>query len=275
MPKESKYSFRFLTSKDEDEVMELVKNTYNYSNEFLMWKYRLNPDFDPSFAVVAVNNERVVGCAYWLPRYLKISNSTVFRAAQGTDLAVHPNHRGHGIGRTLIAFENKIVENKKIILNYGFIRPDLVKRIHRPQIGLVALPTSTSVYKKYLNCSIIRERVSLLNAIIGSNRKLGAKLTEMDVRILFRLRGFPPFLIKIGPDKIHIEEDDLASPNLKIESDFTLLISIFRNKNRVFNVIKALLMGKIKISGNILCVAKLYTIFNYLRRAHMIDSFFR
>ena len=262
-------------SKDEDEVMKLLKNTYNYSDEFLIWKYKLNPDFDPSFAVVAVNNEQVVGCAYWLPRYLKISNSVAFRVAQGTDLAVHPNHRGHGIGRTLIAFENKIVENKSIIINYGFIKPDLVKHIHRPQIGLVALPTSTAVYKKYLNCSIIKERASLLNTVIQSNRKLRAKLTEMDVRMLFHLKGFPSFLIKVGPDKIHIEEDDLSSPDLKIESDFALLTSIFKNKNRVLNLVKALLMRKIKFSGNILRAAKLYTIFNYLRQAHVIDIVLR
>jgi len=275
MSKESKYSFRVLTSEDEDEVMELLKNMSNSSNEFLVWKYKLNPDFDPSFAVVAINNGQIVGCTFWVPRCLKISKSTAFRATFSTDAFVHPDHRGHGIGRNLVAFENKILENKKTIINYSVIKPDLAKHLQRrAAIGLVALPASTLVYKKYLNCSIIKEKVSLLNTIIESNRKLRAKLTEMNVRMLFRLRGFPSFLIKIGPDKIHIEEDDLSSPDLKIESDFALLTYIFKNKN-ILNLVKALLMRKIKFSGNILRAAKLYTIFNYLRQAHVIDIVLR
>jgi len=263
MPKNSHYSFRVLTSEDKIGAMKLLNDTFNISKEFLIWKYELNPDFDPSFAVVALNNGQVVGCAYWLPRDLKISNSTSVRAAQGADLAVHVDHRGHGVGKALIASENQVLENKNVVMSYGFIETELVKHIHGPQIGLVAVPTSTTVYRKYLNCSRIREKAALLNRIISFDEITRAKLANLRMRVSFRFMGVPPFIAKIDPNEICIEEDDLVSPDLKVEFDLPLS-ALTKSKKRTLILMKALLTRKIRISGSLENIIKLYGILKHL-----------
>lgn len=265
-----KYSLRRLTAKDEDEAMKLLKTTINCSSESWVWKYKLNPDFNPSFGAVVVNNEKFVGCAYWLPRHLKIFNSAAVGAVLGADLAVQPEHRGRGLSRALISFEDKILEKSDILISYGLVDPKLVERVHGPTLGLVNITTSTSVYRKYFDCSVIRKQVSSLNKIIESDRKQRAKLAEMNVGILFRLTGFPPFLIKIGPDRIYVKEDSLSNPapaHLKIEGDTGVLVSFIKDRAKIINLIKALLTGKIKISGNILRAARALFFLSRLRQA--------
>ncbi len=243
----SQYSFRALTNGDKIGAMKLLNDTFNMSYEFWKWKYELYPHFDQSLVMVALNANHVVGVAHWIPRNIKISDSIAVKATLGADLAVHAQHKGQGIGKKLISFENRILENKEIIISYGFIEPELVKHIHSPQIGLVAVPTSTTVYRKYLNCSKIQEKTSLLNRIANSDEKMREKLAKLNERVLFRLEGMPPFLMKLGPDKIEVEENDLTDPDLKIECDSTFLASIVTSQRRTLKLIKSLLLRKIKI----------------------------
>lgn len=260
MQTKSSYSFRALTNQDRIGVMELVANTFKTDSEFWRWKYELNPDFDRSLVIVALNANQVVGCAHWLPRNLKVSGLTTIKAVLGADLAVCERHKGQGVGRTLISYEKKILENKKTLLSYGFIEPDLVKHIHSPQIGLVAVPTSTIVYKKYLNCKKVRDKTLLFNKIIESSQKMRKKLAESNERILFRLKGIPPFLLKLSPKKIELEEDDLTNPGLKVECDLAFLTSAIKGKRRILKLAKALLLGKMKIKPtNIRSTLKLYS----------------
>jgi len=261
-----KYSLRRLRAKDEDEAMKLLKTTVNCSTAFWVWKYKLNPDFNPSFGAVLENNEKLVGCAYWLPRHLKIFNPAAVGAVLGADLAIQPEHRGRGLSKALISFEDKVLEKSDILISYGLVDPKLVERVHGPTIGLVNITTSTSVYRKYFDCSVIRKQVSSLNKIIESDRKQRAKLAEMNVCILFRLTGFPPFLIKIGPDRIHVKEDNLSNPHLKIEGDAGVLVSFIKDRSKIIDFVKALLTRKIKISGNILRLAKVLFFLSLLRQ---------
>lgn len=264
MPEESRYSFGVLTDEDRIGVMKLLDHTFKMSNELWMWKYELNPDFDKSLARVAVNNRQVVGCAFWLPRNLKICNSISVRAALGADLAVYANHKGHGIGKALIASEDEVLENKGVVMSYGFVQPELVKHIHSPQIGLVSVPTSTIVCRKYLDCSNVRVKVQLMNRIVHSDQNLRAKLANLKINVLFRLRGQHPFVIKIGPDKIDVEENDLACSDVKVECDLTHL-DLVRSKRRIFTLIKALLTRKMGISGSLRNIVKLYSILELVK----------
>jgi len=263
MPKESRYSLRILTDRDRIGVMKLLGDTFKMSNESWVWKYELNPDFDPSFAMVAVNNEQVVGCAFWLPRNIKISNSMSVRAALGADLAVSTSHKGHGIGKALIASENEVLENKNVVMSSGFVPPELVKHIHGPQIGLVGVPTSTIVCKKYLDCSKIREKVQLMNGMVDSDQNMRAKLANLHMSVLFRLRGRPLFVIKIGPGMIGVQED-LTDPDVKVECDLTYL-DLVRSKRRIIILIKALLTRKIRINGSLRNIMKLYSILELIK----------
>ncbi len=259
MQRRSQYSFRILADKDKIGAMELLSYTFNMSTDSWMWKYEYNPDFDQSLVVVALNAKKIVGIAHWLPRNIKVSNFTTLKATLGADLAVHADHRRRGIGETLISFENKILEGKNIVMTFGFIEPDLVKRIHGPQIGVVAIPTSTIVYKKYLNCSRVREKAAILNRIADSDDKMRQKLLKLNVRVLLLLKGMPPFLVKLGPSRIDVEEDDLTDPDLKIEADSTFLASIVQSKRKTLKIIKNLLLGKLKVRPTKLSgIRKLY-----------------
>lgn len=264
MPEESPYSFRVLTDEDRIGVMKLLGHIFKMSNELWTWKYEVNPDFDKSLARVAVNNRQVVGCAFWLPRNLKICNSISVRAALGADLAVYSNHKGHGIGKALISSENEVLENKGVVMSYGFIQPELFKHIHSPQIGLVGVPTSTIVCRKYLDCSNIRVKVQVMNRIVGSDQKMRAKLANFKINVLFRLRGQRPFVIKMGPDKIEVEEDDLTCSDMKVECDLTHL-DLVRSKRRMLTLIKALLTRKIRISGSLRNIINLYSILELVK----------
>jgi len=264
MSEESRYSFRVLTDEDRIGVMKLLGDTSKMSIEFWMWKYELNPDFDPSLARVAINNREVVGCAFWLPRNLKICNSISVRAALGADLAVYANHKGQGIGKALIASENEVLENKGMVMSYGFVLPELVMHIHGPQIGLVGVPTSTIVCKKYLDCSKVREKVQLMNLIVDSDQNTRAKLANLKINVLFRLRGQPQFVIKMSPDIIDVEEDDLACSDVKVKCDLTLL-DLVQSKRRMFTLVKALLTRKMRISGSLRNIIKLYSILELIK----------
>lgn len=260
------FSFRVFTNEDQNGVIKLLSETFKMSNEFWTWKYALNPNFDPSLAMVAINKNQVVGCAFWLPRNLRISQSTSARVALGADLAVDSDYKGQGIGTALIASENKILENKNVVMSYGFVEPDLVKHIHGPQIGLVSVPTSTIMYKRYLNCSKVREKSLLLNRIVDSDEKMRAKLRKMNLRVLLRLKGMPPFVVKLGPDRIDVEEDDLTNPDIKVECDSTFLALMVKSKRRTFRLVKSLLLRRIKIkTSNLGSALKLYTTLKLLQ----------
>lgn len=244
-------------------MMKLLDNTFKTSNEFWVWKYELNPHFNASLARVAVKDRQVVGCAFWLPRNLKICNSMSVRAALGADLAVCARHKGHGIGKALVASENEVLENKNVVMSYGFVPPELVKHIHGPQIGLVRVSTSTITCKKYLDSSKIREKVQLMNRIVDSDQDLQTKLANLKINVLFRLRGMRTFVIKMGPDMIDVEED-LTGSDVKVECDLTPL-DLFRSKRRMCTLIKALLTRKIKISGSLRDIIKLYSVLELIK----------
>ena len=251
------YQIRVLEEKDRAKLKKLLSDTFKMSDEFFAWKYDSNPDFDQSLVVVAVNCGEVVGCNNWMPRNLKISRSLSVRAALGADLAVHRNHRGRGLAKPLIASENTILEDKNIVMSYGFIDAKLVEHVHGPLIGLVEVPTSTTVYKKYLNLSHIREKVIEMNRIVKSDEEIKRKLAGLDVSVLFRLRGVPPFTMRIGPDEICLEENNLTNPNLKVECDMARL-DLVRSKRKTLALIKTLLTRKIRIKGSMRDAIKLY-----------------
>lgn len=264
MPEKPQYQIRVFAEKDRVDLMKLLSDTFKMSSDFLVWKYDLNPDFDESLIIIAVNQGQVVGCMNWLPRSLKISKSSTVRAALGADLAVHRNHRGRGLAKPLIASENTILKGKNIIMSYGYIDPQLVKRVHGPLLGLVEVPTSTIVYKKYLTLANIRRKILEMNEAAKSGEETERKLARVRMSVLFRLRGFPQFKIRISPDATQLEENDLTDADLRVECDLTLL-ELFKSKRKTLTVIKALLTRRVRIKGSLRKTLKLYRIFNLVR----------
>jgi GNAT superfamily N-acetyltransferase len=259
MSGESEYRIRVFAERDEAELMELMGDTFEVSEEFLEWKYDLNPDFDRSFVLVAVNCGKVVGCMNWVPRSLKIFNSLSVRAALGADLAVHPNYRGKGLAKPLIAWENMVLEGKNMVMSYGFIDPKLAEHVHSPLIGLVEVPISTTVYTKYLDLSEIREKVGEMNRVAKSDEDIKGKLAGLDVSVLFRLRGMPPFTLRLGAGGVLLEETASMNADLRVECDLTPS-ELFKSERKAFTLIKALLTRKIRFRGSLRDAIKLYSL---------------
>jgi len=257
------YEIRVVAKGDRAELMKLLSYSFRMSAEFLEWKYDLNPDFDESLVVVAVNRGQVAGGASWLPRRLKIAKSLSVRAALGADLAVYRNHRGHGLAKPLIASENALLENKSIVMSYGLIDPKLVEHVHGPLIGLVEVPTSTTVYKKYLNLSEIKDKVAEMNKAAKSNEDIKGKLAGLNMTVLFRLRGMPPFTLRIEADGIQLEETNSMNPDLRVEFGLTP-IKLFKSKRKALTLIKALLTRKIRFKGSLKDAIKLYHLSEFL-----------
>ena len=257
MSKTSSYEIRVFAEKEKAELMNLVSHTFKMDDEFLVWKYDWNPNFDQSLVIVAANFGKVVGSMIWLPRSLKISKSLEVRAMLGADLAVDRNHRGHGLAKSLIVSENTILEGKNCVMSYGFIDPELVKHVHGPLLGSVEVPTSTTVYKKYLNISEIQEKIENMNKIAKSDEEIMRKLSGLDLIVSFRLKGMPQFMVRISSDGVHLEEEEDIHPDLKVECEITPS-KLLMSKRRVLTLVKALLTRKIRIKGSFRDAIRLY-----------------
>jgi hypothetical protein len=261
------YQVRALTKEEGatlTKLMRIMSDTFKMSDEFLEWKYPLNPDFDQSLVVVAVNGEQVVAGASWLPRNLKISRSLSVRAALGADLAVQRNHRGHGLAKPLIESENSVLADRNVVMSYGFVEANLVKHVHGPLLGLVGVPTSTTVYKKYLNLAGIQEKVTRMNGIAEFDDEMRRKLRRLNMSVLFRLRGIPHFTVRIGSDEISLDEGDLKATDLKVECDLALS-DLVKSERKILTLVKALLTRRIRVKGSLKHALKLYSLSRFLR----------
>jgi len=265
------YSYRQFLESDEPAVIRLVKNTFPgfLKGDFWVWKYRSNPDFDPSLVVVAEKNGEVVGCNHWLVRDLKLSSSLEVRAALGADVVVHPEHRGHGIGTQLLRFLrlSRAFKKKGIVISYMFGNPKLSKRFYKPAAGYVAAPNSTITYKKLLNCRELKEEFQRVNDLIKSRKELQTKLEGLKMRVLFRLKGAPNFTINIKSEGVYLEEGKGENPDVVVEGSLPLFSSMMEAKKGGWGLAKAWLTGKLKIRKGLLKAFKILKAFKVFQLA--------
>lgn len=271
MAQKTEYSYTTLTEEDEAQVANIAKDTFTefLNGDFWMWKYKANPDFDPSLVVVAKKDGEIVGCNHWLLRDLKISCSLILKAALGADIAVHPDHRGQGIGKTLLRFlrSPEVFRKRGVIISYMFARPELSKRLYSPAVGYVLAPNSTKTYTKKLKCNELKQRIQLINHVINSRRELHARIEKMNFNALFRLRGAPPFVIEMTSNGVNLREEELKETDMIVEGNFSLFVSALEGKRGIGSLIKAWLTGEIKVKKGMLKILKLFRVFKLMKLA--------
>lgn len=272
---QSQYSYREFAEGDEAALVELLKTTFPsfLKNDFWAWKYKLNPNFDPSLVVVAEKDGEMVGCNHWLMRDLRLSRSLEVRAALAADIMVHPKHRGRGIGKQLLRFLrlSGAFQKKQIILSYMFAPPNLNKRLYAPVAGYEAAPNSTTTYKKFFNCQELKKAVQRVNALIKSKKELQTKLKGLRARILFRLKGFPVFAIYIDSNRVYLEEGEGKNLDMVVEGSLPLSSSLLESNKGIWFFIKAWITGELRIRKGLSKIFKVLKAFEVLRLAFNED----
>ena len=271
MKEKFEYYYRKFAEGDEPAVIKLVNEAFpNFlEGDFWVWKYRLNPDFDPSLVVVAEKDGQVVGCNHWLVRDFKLSGYLKVKASLGADITVRPEHRGHGVGKALLRFfrVSEAFKEKGVILTYMFADRDLGRRLYGPAVGYVVAPNSTTMYKKFLNCQRVKERFQLVNEAIQSRKGLQTELNGLNMRILFRLRGAPVFSINLASNQVDLVEGELDGADAIVEGDFPLFSSAMEGKGGTSGLIKALLTRKLRVKKGKWKIFKLFKVFKVFKLA--------
>lgn len=272
---ESDYRFRTFRQEDESALIRLVRETFSYflGGDFWVWKYRLNPDFDPSLVAVAEKDGQVVGCNHWLVRDLKLSPRLKVKAVLGSDIIVHPMHRRRGIGTRLLQFlrSTGIHKEKGAVLSYMFANPKLARRLYGPAVGYVAAPSCTTMYEKFLNCGRWREKVERVNNRVESRRELRERLEGLNTSVLFRLRGAPPFVVHASCSGVRLEEGEVEDPDAVMEGDLSFFSSLIEGKSGMWDLIKGWLDGRLRLKKGWWRLRRLWRLFKLLKMAWSIE----
>jgi len=246
---------REFVREDEEDVKQLIERVFKnfLGGRYWDWKYKHNPNFDPSLLMVAEKSGKVVGCNHWLKRDLKISDALKVNVILGADLIVDSEYRGHGIGKSLMLFSRSRVTlavKQGALIRYMFADPNLSKRLYTPVADYIPAPTSTLSYFKILNWTKLSSQIE--------KTKETLKGKNVDLKIMFNLLGAPQLLIELTKNKIKIAQAPFANADIVVNGDLSTLAHIKSKKNKSRAVIWALLTRKLQIKGNIFSLIKFY-----------------
>lgn len=131
----SKTRFRPYQKGDEESIVNLLTEVFNGWPNFSIecssldhwrWKYLDNP-FRKSYVSLALLGTEVIGVNHSFPIKVKIGED-VFRGSFGSDLAVHPDHRGKGISTQLQRMKRQLKDRTAMFSLYVSSNPIVVER---------------------------------------------------------------------------------------------------------------------------------------------------
>ena len=103
----------------------------------------------------------------------------------------------------------------------------------------------------------LKGRTQIVNEAI---KEKGLKL-NVDLKVNFQLSGAPPLSVELNKDSIRISDDNLNNANITLTGDLSMFYILRFKKNRKRNLMKALLLRRLKIRGNLLNIFRLYRVF--------------
>jgi predicted N-acetyltransferase YhbS len=251
MSEKHDYSCRVFRCEDEEEVRQLTKNVFNIflDGEFWIWKYKLNPSFNPSLVMVAERDGVIIGCNHWLLRNFKLSPTLETKAVLGADIAVRPEYRGKGVGTSLLRSlrSSEVLRNEKPSIVYIFANPSLAKHFHTPAGGYVPAPDRTVVYFKILNWKKFAENANKLNEQIAEG-KFKDRLSKFELKVLFEISDVPPLYFCMSEKGVTVGEKE-QNAEITITGDLATFQKVRAEKKRKWSMFKALFTMKLRVKG--------------------------
>ncbi len=252
MNKEHDYSCRTFRYEDEEGVKQLIKNAFEgfLDGDFWDWKYKLNPNFNPSSVMVAEKNGVIIGCNHWLLKAFRLSPSLETKAMLGADIVVHPEYRGKGVGTSLLRSlrSSEVMRNEQPSIAYIFANPSLTKHFHTPAGGYIPAPDRTVLYFKILNWKKLEDSIHVFNEQIAAG-KFKERLSKFELKVLFKISNTPQLCFRMTEKGITVEEKEKNCENadVTIVGDLAMLQKVRTAKKRRWSMFSSLLTGKLKI----------------------------
>jgi len=267
------YVCRSLDTRDEEEVKRLVKNAFRefLDGEYWDWKYKQNPDFDPSLVMVAEKDGRVIGCDHWLLKDLRLSPTLEVKAVLGADIVVNPEFRGKGVGKALLVSlrYSETVKRKNPVIIYMFADVNLAQNFYTPTGGYIPPLDRTASYIKILNWRKVKENAKLLNEEIRAG-KFRSRLAGFELKVLFKIVNAPSLCFHIAEDGIQVSEGDECpeTADIVVRSDLATLQKMNCKRGRKTNLFRAALTGQLKFRG------KTSKLLSFYRNLWIIEQLF-
>lgn len=137
----SKPLFRPYQKGDEESIVALLAEVFNgwpnfsigcSSEEHWKWKYLENP-FKKSYISLALVGDEIIGVNHSFPIKIKIEEEIIM-GSFGSDLAVHPKHRGKSISRELQRMKRQLKDRTAMFSLYVSSNPIVVERVDETRI---------------------------------------------------------------------------------------------------------------------------------------------
>jgi len=270
------YRIRTYREGDEEEIVEMhpslraIDRDRELGIEYWTWRNKLSPYFDPSLILVAEENGKAIGCGHAHVRNLRISRSLTIKATQPADLFVRPEHRRRGIATELTRVARKNLREKGAIVLFGVTSPLTYSQFYSKREGDKAFTIPKNLqcktaYIKKLNCESFKRKALLINNTLQEHREIRNELTKLNLNVLFRLKGFPPFILEISQGKVSIKEGEpIYKPHVVVTT------SGLSSSTKMSTMIKMFLSGDAKVKGLLRNFIGLYKCFKILRKVNRI-----
>lgn len=207
-----------------------------------LWKFKSNPNFDPSMILLAEVSGRVVACLHRSPMQMTWSRGMVLKASSEGDMAVVPEYQRRRIGRTLMWSQHF----GDAVLTRGFTTPSAHKRIYS-KLGGVLVHSSTKRYERLMTARPLARRASwVLQLLLG--RVNGDRLRSVRFVLQLIISGNPPVSLIIRGGRIGIVEGSGQHPDVTIR--WTRCASRSIHNLGPARLIIGLLSGHIRIQGS-------------------------
>jgi predicted N-acetyltransferase YhbS len=274
--KKRNYRIRTYREGDEKKIVEMlpsmrvIDRDRELGIEYWTWKNKLSPYFDPSLIVVAEENKEVIGCAHAQVKNLKISDRLIIRATQPADLFIRPEHRRRGVATEITSVLRKNLRKRGAIALFGVASPLTHKTFYSKRKGdkVFRIPGylyHKTIYVRKLNCASFRRRASLINKALQEHHEIRDELMKLNLTVLFRLKGFPPFVLEVSGGKVAIKEGQpIYKPNVVITA------SRLSSPAKILTLIKMFFSGDVKVKGLLRNFLSLYRCFKILRKVNRI-----